>query len=89
MPSLRAAYFLGNCLSCLIPQPIARIFRRPNNSEGPIRLPSDEESQSHVPTTKRRALLIGIAYSSPSNTWSRLEGPHDDVDRYLELLTGA
>ena len=38
---------------------------------------------------KRRALLVGITYCSPTNTWSPLDGPHDDVDRYRELLTSA
>jgi hypothetical protein len=32
---------------------------------------------------------VGIAYSSPDNTWSQLEGSHEDVDRYRELLISA
>jgi hypothetical protein len=39
--------------------------------------------------TKRRALLVGITYSSPSNTWSQLDGPHGDVDQYQDLLISA
>jgi hypothetical protein len=39
--------------------------------------------------TKRRALLVGITYSSPSNTWSQLDGPHGDVDQYRDLLISA
>ena len=38
---------------------------------------------------KRRALLVGITYSSPSNTWSPLDGPHGDVDQYRDLLISA
>ncbi|KAI0246856.1 caspase domain-containing protein [Lactifluus subvellereus] len=56
---------------------------------GPIQLPDYEEAQEgqrDVPTEKRRAVLVGITYCSPSNTWSRLDGPHGDVDRYRELL---
>ncbi|KAI0277926.1 caspase domain-containing protein [Russula aff. rugulosa BPL654] len=35
---------------------------------------------------KHRALLVGITYTSPSNTWAELNGPHEDVDRYRDLL---
>jgi len=38
---------------------------------------------------KRRALLVGINYCIPNNQWLPLDGPHDDVDRYRELLTSA
>ena len=38
---------------------------------------------------KRRALLVGITYSNPWNTWSSLEGPHGDVDQYRDLLVSA
>lgn len=53
-------------------------------------LPSDVHD-NHLPDrvhdkTKRRALLVGITYCSPSNTWSQLDGPHADVDQYRDLL---
>ena len=40
---------------------------------------------------KRWPLLVGITYYSPIpiNQWSPLDDPHDDVDRYRELLTNA
>ena len=45
------------------------------------------ESKDHVPTRKRRALLIGITYhDSTDPTWTSLVGPHDDVDHFRELL---
>ena len=39
--------------------------------------------------SRRRALLVGITYCSPSNTWSKLDGPHGDVDQYRNLLISA
>jgi hypothetical protein len=39
--------------------------------------------------TKRQALLVGITYSSPTNTWSQLDGPHGDLDQYRDLLISA
>ena len=36
--------------------------------------------------TKRRALLVGISYTSPWNTWPPLDEPHGDVDQYRDLL---
>jgi F-box-like len=42
-----------------------------------------------VIATKQRALLVGIAYCNPSNTWPSLDGPYGDVDCYQELLTSA
>jgi hypothetical protein len=45
------------------------------------------ESKDHVSTPKRRALLIGITYhDSKDPMWTSLVGPHDDVDRFRELL---
>ena len=38
---------------------------------------------------KRRALLVGITYTNPWNTWSQLDGPHGDVDQYRDLLISA
>jgi len=49
-------------------------------------LPKDEDNKTQGTATKRRALLVGISYTSPSNTWSPLDGPHGDVDRYRDLL---
>ncbi|KAI0293727.1 caspase domain-containing protein [Multifurca ochricompacta] len=56
---------------------------------GPIHLPEDEETKREDSTPKRRALLVGISYSGPFNTWSRLDGPHGDVDHFRELLVGS
>ena len=50
-----------------------------------------EETQNArvAPTSKRRALLVGISYRhSPSPTWWPLDGPQKDVDRFRELLIG-
>ncbi|KAF8489073.1 caspase domain-containing protein [Russula emetica] len=49
-------------------------------------LPDDVHDKTKVVKTKRRALLVGITYTSPSNTWSQLDGPHGDVDQYRDLL---
>ncbi|KAF8267126.1 caspase domain-containing protein [Lactarius quietus] len=47
--------------------------------------------RSHRPvvvrSNKRRALLVGISYTGPHNQWSALDGPHDDVNRFQQLLT--
>ena len=59
------------------------------STTGTIRLSDDEEDKSEGPTSKRRALLVGISYSGPHNTWSALDGPHDDVDRFRHLLIGT
>jgi hypothetical protein len=52
-------------------------------------LPDDVHDETKDVEAKRRALLVGITYSSPSNTWSPLDGPHDDVDQYQDLLISA
>jgi hypothetical protein len=57
------------------------------STTGTIRLADDEEDKSEGPTSKRRALLVGISYSGPHNKWPALDGPHDDVDRFRQLLT--
>jgi hypothetical protein len=59
------------------------------STTGTIRLADDEEDKSKGPTSKRRALLVGISYSGPHNKWPALDGPHDDVDRFRQLLTGT
>jgi hypothetical protein len=59
------------------------------STTGTIRLPDDEEDKIEGPTSKRRALLVGISYSGPHNQWSPLDGPHSDVDRFQQLLTGT
>jgi hypothetical protein len=51
--------------------------------------PNEHLSDDVHDKTKRRALLVGITYSSPWNTWSELDGPHGDVDQYLNLLISA
>ena len=52
-------------------------------------LPDDEHDKTKDVEAKRRALLVGITYTSPSNTWSQLDGPHGDVDQYRDLLISA
>ncbi|KAI0246844.1 caspase domain-containing protein [Lactifluus subvellereus] len=47
---------------------------------------TDVLPNAKVIAAKQRALLVGITYCSPSNMWSRLDGPYDDVDRYQDLL---
>ena len=54
-----------------------------------IHVPDDGDNKTQGAATKRRALLVGISYSNPSNTWSPLDGPHGDVDRYRDLLVSA
>ena len=43
------------------------------------------ESNAHRPTTKRRALLVGISYRG-STEWEQLEGTDADVNRFQKLL---
>jgi F-box-like len=45
--------------------------------------------QTWKKSPKRRALLVGITYTNPWNTWSQLDGPHGDVDQYRDLLISA
>ena len=54
----------------------------------PLPVDQDQDHKKEGPTTKRRALLIGITYAG-SKTWSELDGPHHDVDHYQELLTST
>ena len=50
-------------------------------------LSSSSGATNEVRQMKRRALLVGIAYSDTfSNMWPRLYGSHDDVDNYRERL---
>ena len=58
-------------------------------AEDDTRLPEVADKKTGVAAPKRRALLIGICYTSPTNTWSPLDGPHGDVDRCEDLLTSA
>lgn len=55
-----------------------------------VHLPDDEGVTPGAivrPKTKRRALLVGISYyESQSATWFPLDGPHDNVDRFSQLL---
>ena len=45
---------------------------------------------NEVRQMKRLALLVGITYPNASSSmWPQLEGPHDDVDNYRELLVSA
>lgn len=62
---------------------------RPPTDEDNARLPDVADKKTEIAAAKRRALLVGICYSSPTNTWSPLDGPHGDVDRCEELLTSA
>jgi hypothetical protein len=52
-------------------------------------LPDDVHHKTNDVETERRALLVGITYTSSSNTWSQLDGPHGDVDQYQDLLISA
>ncbi|KAN0130443.1 Caspase domain containing protein [Lactarius tabidus] len=45
------------------------------------------EDKSEGPTSKRCALLVGISYNGAYNQWPALNGPHNDVDRFRQLLT--
>jgi len=47
-----------------------------------------DDSKKDGRAMKQRALLIGIAYTNAKN-WSPLEGPHDDVEQYRELLSST
>jgi len=51
--------------------------------------PDDLHDKTEDVKPKRRALLVGITYSNPWNTWSQLDGPHGDVDQYHDLLISA
>jgi hypothetical protein len=83
----------------LLPRRIRRLFkfksRKTGSSKGSVHQPTDEESPAMGNlnvlsiTRKRRALLVGITYRNPSNTWDPLEGAFDDVERYRELLISA
>ena len=62
---------------------------RPPKDESNVHLPNGVGNKTEVAATKRRALLVGITYTGPANKWSPLDGPHDDVDRYWDLLISA
>ena len=49
----------------------------------------NQDDRQKVASFRRRALLVGITYTGPHNKWSPLDGPHDDVDRYRDVLTSA
>ncbi|KAH9968497.1 caspase domain-containing protein [Lactifluus volemus] len=93
MPELRAAFIM---CTVLLPRWIRRLFkfksRKTGSNKGSVHQPIDEESPATGNlnvlsiTRKRRALLVGITYRNPSNTWDPLEGAFDDVERYRELL---
>jgi hypothetical protein len=51
--------------------------------------PDDVHHKTKDVEAKRRALLVGITYTNPWNTWSQLDGPHGDVDQYRGLLISA
>ncbi|KAH9003553.1 caspase domain-containing protein [Lactarius hatsudake] len=76
-------------ISIRLPTHISRSFRwifGLLRTGQPIRLPDDEEDKKEGPTSKRRALLVGISYKGDHNTWPALDGPHEDVDRFQQLL---
>ncbi len=52
-------------------------------------LPDDIHDRTKDVASKQRALLVGITYTGPFNTWSQLDGPHGDVDQYRDLLISA
>ncbi|KAH9005354.1 caspase domain-containing protein [Lactarius deliciosus] len=88
---------MGSFLSSIYSRYFSFCFRRFNqviNPNGRIRLPDVEEGKqqgtSNGPTTKRRALLVGISYAwSQSDLWWRLDNPHADVDLFWSLLVGV
>ncbi|KAH8994283.1 caspase domain-containing protein [Lactarius akahatsu] len=88
---------MGSFLSSIYSRYFSFCFRRINqviNPNGRIRLPDVEEGKQqgtrNGPTTKRRALLVGISYAwSQSDAWWPLENPHADVDLFWSLLVGA
>ena len=57
--------------------------------EDDTRLPDVADKITGVAAAKRRALLVGICYSSTTNTWSPLDSSHGDVDRCEDLLISA
>src|SRR6266404_3973634 len=70
--------------------PLANLFRSFNipgyrDIEAGLSPPSDHhgEEEDDMPTGRRRALLIGIAYHG------ELLNTHKDVDRYRDLLLGT
>ncbi len=86
--SLRGVF----CMITLIKTLLSRCFCWPfgmTSATGTIRLPDDEEDKSEGPTSRRRALLVGISYKGDRNKWPVLDGPHEDVDRFRHLLTGT
>jgi len=53
----------------------------------PLHNAEEGESKDHDPTSKRRALLVGISYhDSTDEKWKPLEGTHTDVDHFRNLL---
>jgi hypothetical protein len=69
---------------------------RNSNSTRSVPLPDDDQGRFKgkangvIPTPKRRALLVGISYKHrPSEVWTPLEGPFEDVTHFRELLIGA
>jgi hypothetical protein len=58
----------------------------PDDTHSSKHLSEDVHHKTNDGETKRRALLIGITYTNPWNTWSQLDGPHGDVDQYQDLL---
>ncbi|KAH9164040.1 caspase domain-containing protein [Lactarius sanguifluus] len=88
---------MGSFLSSIYSRYFSFCFRRINqviNPNGRIRLPDVEEGKqqgtSNGPTTKRRALLVGISYAwSQSDAWWSLENPHADVDLFWSLLVSV
>jgi hypothetical protein len=84
---------MGSCLSSILPRPKPNKSKSAGMEEETHPQPVDERDNNAVVEAaqiRRRALLVGITYTNPpSNTWSPLDGPHGDVDRYRELLTSA
>lgn len=59
------------------------------STTGTVRLPDDDDDKSEGPTSRRRALLVGISYKGDHNQWPPLDGPHSDVERFRQLLIGT
>lgn len=81
LDSLNSKYLPDNVHSNPLPN---GTHRKHSPTEEHNKLPNGKHDKP-----KRRALLVGITYTDPSNTWSQLDGPHGDVDQYRDLLIGA
>jgi F-box-like len=85
LPRLQNIFVEGLERSGPLQENIGRFVSARRLSDHPIAISIRTWNKSH----KHRALLVGITYTGPSNTWTKLDGPHEDVDRYRDLLISA